>query len=84
MELREFGEWGCEQSVSALEPAYTGEEGYWTSSSSDWLIYASHESSISLAGEWLVASFGQRFPQCDRFSYGGPMSTPDQRGTWKW
>ena len=83
-ELREFGEWGCEQSVSALEPVYTGEEGYWTSSSSDWLVYASHESSITLAGKWLVASFRQRFHNCDQFSYGGPMSTPDQRGTWKW
>ncbi len=83
-ELREFGEWGCEQSASALDPVYTGEEGYWTSSSSDWLVYASHESSITLAGEWLLASFRQRFPKCDEFSYQGPMSTPDQRGTWKW
>jgi hypothetical protein len=83
-ELREFGEWGCEQSFSVLEPVYTGEEGYWTSSSSDWLVYASHESSVTLAGEWLVASFRQRFPECDQFSYGGPMSTQDQRGTWKW
>jgi hypothetical protein len=83
-ELREFGEWGCEQHVSAFEPAYTGEEGYWTSSSSDWLVYASHESSVTLAGEWLVASFRQRYPDCDQFSYEGPMSTPDLRGTWKW
>jgi hypothetical protein len=83
-ELREFGEWGCEQSVSVLEPVYTGEEGYWTSSSSDWLVYSSHESSITLAGEWLVATFRQRFPECDQFSYVGPMSTQDQRGTWKW
>jgi hypothetical protein len=83
-ELREFGEWGCEQSVMTLQPVYTGEEGFWTSASSDWLVYASHESSITLAGEWLVASFRQRYPDCDQFSYGGPMATPDQRGTWKW
>jgi hypothetical protein len=83
-ELREFGEWGCEQDVSTLEPVYTGEEGYWTSLSADWLVYASHESSITLAGAWLVAGFRERFPRCDEFWYAGPMSTPDQRGTWKW
>ncbi len=82
-EVREFREWGCEQSLDAFEPAYSGEEGYWTSSTMDWLVYASHESSITLAGEWLVGDFRQRFPDCGRFDYGGPMSTPDQRGAWK-
>jgi hypothetical protein len=81
-ELREFGEWGCEQGVSAFEPVYNGEEGYWTSSDCEWLVYASHESSISLAGEWLLRGFRQRFPACDKYGYRGPMSTPDQRGTW--
>jgi hypothetical protein len=81
-ELREFGEWGCEQSVRELEPVYNGEEGYWTSSTLDWLVYASHESSITIAGEWLVQSFRQRFPLCDGFGYRGPMSTLDRRGTW--
>jgi hypothetical protein len=82
-ELREFGEWGAERAVSSMEFDYTGEEGYWASLSSDWVIYASHESSITLAGEWLVASFRQRFPECEQFFWEGPMSTPNQRGTWK-
>lgn len=81
-ELREFGEWGCEQGIGRFEPTYNGEEGYWTSAELDWLVYASHESSITLAGEWLVRTFRQRFPECDRFAYAGPMSTPDRRGTW--
>jgi len=66
-EVREFGEWGCEQDAREFEPTYNGEEGYWTSSNSDWLAYASHESSITFAGEWLVRSFRQRFPGCDEF-----------------
>lgn len=83
LEFREFGEWGCEQHVDGLEAAYNGEEGYWTSSVMDWLVYASHESSITLAGEWLAREFQRRFPDCSKYEYGGPMSTPDRRGTWK-
>jgi hypothetical protein len=83
-ELREFGETGCEQSVHTFEPVYNGEEGYWTSTGSEWLVYASHESSITLAGMWLVQGFRKRLPDCDQFRYAGPMSTPDQRGTWTW
>jgi len=82
-ELREFGERGCEQSVEAFKPAYNGEEGYFTSSGFEWVVYASHESSITLAGDWLVAGFRDLFPACEKFSYEGPMSTPDQRGTWE-
>jgi hypothetical protein len=29
---------------------YNGEEGFWFDKSFDWLIYSSHESSITLAG----------------------------------
>lgn len=83
LEFREFGEWGCEQHVDGLEAVYNGEEGYWTSSVMDWLVYASHESSITLAGEWLAQEFQRRFPDCSKYEYGGPMSTPDRRGTWK-
>jgi hypothetical protein len=82
-ELREFGEWGCELAAEALEPAYNGEEGYWTSPSFDWLVYASHESSITIAGDWLVWDFRRQFPDADRLTYGGPFSTQDQRGSWK-
>lgn len=82
-ELREFGEWGCEQSVRAFDPTYNGEEGYWTSAGTEWLVYASHESSITLGGEWLLQAFRQRFPACDQFKYQGPMSTPDRRGSWR-
>lgn len=83
-ELREFGEWGSEQETESLDPVYTGEEGYWFSSRCDWLVYASHESSVTLAGDWLVRDFKNAFPECDEYTYGGPFSTADARGTWKW
>jgi hypothetical protein len=82
-ELREFGYWGCERHVSTLEPVYTGEEGYWFTPECDWLVYASHESSITVAGDWIVDEFQKRFPGCEKYAYAGPFSTTDQRGTWK-
>ena len=82
-ELREFGEWGCEQAVEAFKPASNGEEGYFTSSGFGWVVSASPESSITLAGDWLVEGFRELFPDFEQFSYEGPMSTPDRRGSWK-
>jgi hypothetical protein len=81
-ELREGAEWGCEQSVQSFHPAYNGEEGYWTSAGAEWLVYASHETSITLGGARLLRAFRQKFPDCDQFEYQGPMSTVDQRGSW--
>ncbi|PUA36422.1 hypothetical protein C8Z91_23735 [Paenibacillus elgii] len=46
--------------VSNLYPYYcyngdfTGGEGFWTSQKMDWIIYASHEGTITFGGEWLV------------------------------
>lgn len=51
-ELREYGP-EYEQDVSLFEPYYNGAEGYWTSGDFDWIIYASHESSVTVAG-WLL------------------------------
>ncbi len=82
-ELREFRQWGCEREVVVMEIDYTGEEGYWFSEDCDWLIYASHESSITLAGDWLIDLWKRRFPTCDACQYGGPFSKPDLRGSWR-
>jgi len=46
--------------ISNLYPYYcynkdsTGGEGFWTSDKMDWIIYASHEGTITFGGEWLV------------------------------
>jgi hypothetical protein len=36
-----------------FEPEYNGQEGYWTSEALDWIVYASHESSLTVGG-WLL------------------------------
>jgi hypothetical protein len=51
-ELREYGP-EYEQDLSLLEPWYNGAEGYWSSGSLDWILYASHENSVT-AGGWLL------------------------------
>lgn len=51
-ELREYGP-EYEIDVASLETAYNGAEGYWTSDTFDWIVYASHESSVTVGG-WLL------------------------------
>jgi hypothetical protein len=51
-ELREYGI-EYHQDVLLFNPTYNGYEGYWTSDGLDWIVYASHESSITIGG-WLL------------------------------
>ncbi|NOU89756.1 hypothetical protein GC102_28985 [Paenibacillus sp. LMG 31460] len=46
--------------ISDLHPFYgyygaIGGEGFWCSDKMDWIIYASHEGTITFGGEWLVS-----------------------------
>lgn len=60
-----------------------GEEAYWTGTeSTDWLVYVSHERSITVAGAWLISKLEQAFPDCRAFTYLGEISTSDLRGRW--
>ncbi len=86
-ELHEFGpdEPDYEIELSILKPEYRwGGEQYCTAVTIDWVVYASHESSITVAGDWLTEIFKERWPEWMQRSYGGPYSTEDLRGTWKW
>lgn len=86
-ELHEFGpdEPDYEIELSIFEPGYRwGGEQYCTAVGADWVVYASHESSITLSGGWLVEILKEKWPGCVNRSYGGPYSTNDLRGTWKW
>jgi hypothetical protein len=51
-EIREYGA-NYELEPSVFEPYYSGAEGYWCDGNFDWIIYASHESSITIGG-WLL------------------------------
>ena len=51
-ELREYGP-EYEEDVSLFAPYYNGAEGYWSSGDLDWIVYASHEQSVTVGG-WLL------------------------------
>jgi len=52
LEMREDGI-NYELELSVFEPYYNGSEGYWCDGTFDWIIYASHESSITIGG-WIL------------------------------
>jgi hypothetical protein len=82
--LHEFGNPDYEIELGIFEPSYRdGGEQYSTSKQMDWMIYASHESSITVCGQWLTEIFCELHPECTERTYGGPYSTPDLRGTWE-
>ena len=70
VELREWGD-GLELETAAAEFTYNGGEGFWTAGDMDWMVYASHEASISFGGDWLVDVMRAHLPQFDRYLYRG-------------
>ena len=51
-ELREFGP-EYEEALALFAPYYGEAEGYWSSGGMDWIIYASHERSVTVGGSLL-------------------------------
>lgn len=54
-----------ETELALLSPRYGiagGLEGYWFSKEMDWLLYASHESSITVGGLWLIEEIKRMWP----------------------
>jgi hypothetical protein len=60
-ELREYAG-SYELELSELMPHYTGAEGYWTAVGKEWIVYASHESSVTVGGSALVEAVQQAWP----------------------
>lgn len=84
-QLHEFGppEPEYEIDLSIFVPTYgSGGEQYSTSGLSDWLVYASHESSVTICGDWLTRNIEEKLPDWSQHTYKGPYSTEDLRGTW--
>jgi hypothetical protein len=69
-ELREYGP-EYEQDVSLFGPWYTGAEGYWSSGPLDWIVYASHEHSITVGG-WLLDDVRAVWPGWEAHLWCGP------------
>jgi hypothetical protein len=70
IELREFGR-GYELDIDMADFQYDGAEGFWLDGSLEWMVAASHESSITFGGEWLITAMRQRIPQFTRYIYKG-------------
>jgi hypothetical protein len=83
-QLHEFGDPEYEIELGIFEPSYRdGGEQYSTSEQTGWMVYASHESSITICGDWLIQFFCECQPDCTERTYKGPYPTPDLRGTWE-
>jgi hypothetical protein len=84
-QLHEFGppEPEYEIDLSIFVPTYgSGGEQYSTSGLSDWVVYASHESSVTICGDWLTRNIEMKLPDWSQHTYRGPYPTEDLRGTW--
>jgi len=69
-ELREWGD-GCELDTANAGFTYNGAEGFWTSNGMAWMVYASHESSITFGGLWLAEGMRGFLPLFQRYLYRG-------------
>lgn len=51
-----------EVETELVEPWYDGLESYWTSRELDWILYVSHESSVTIAGDWFIDAVKKAWP----------------------
>lgn len=78
-ELREHGD-SSEVTLAATNFTYNGAEGYWFSDAGEpWMLYASHESSITIGGAWLLATVRAALPTLDDYTYAGWEHPPSSR-----
>jgi hypothetical protein len=78
--LRELGPPNYELDAALVDATYDGSEKF-LFAGRDWILYSSHESSLTLTGR--LASFVRDvWPDADRLAYGGAFHTADLRGTW--
>jgi hypothetical protein len=85
-QLHEFGPPAPEYEIGLpiFVPTYgSGGEQYSTSELSGWVVYASHESSVTIGGDWLTRDIEEKLPDWSQHTYKGPYSTQDLRGTWE-
>ena len=59
-----------EADADLIDLWYRGLESYWTSENRDWLIYISHENSITVAGKLLLDSIKKAWPEWETYMWG--------------
>ena len=57
-ELREYGDENYLVDLGAEDFCYSGAEGFWISAKNDWIVYCSHENTITLGGSIVEAAKG--------------------------
>jgi hypothetical protein len=80
--LRELGPPHFELDVLLAKAVYDGSESF-LFDNADWVLYTSHESSITAAGS-LAEFLRAAWSDAEMLAYGGPFHTDDLRGTWDW
>jgi hypothetical protein len=60
-QIREYGP-SYALGIDALDLIYDGAEAFWSSSELDWVVYASHEASITVGGDWLLETVKTAWP----------------------
>jgi hypothetical protein len=52
--------------VAHADFVYEFAEGYWCDGQHDWIVYVSHEDSLTIGGRWLIDAITQQWPEWDR------------------
>lgn len=60
-----------EMDLALLFPLYRQTEAYWTSDKMDWVLYQSHEYSLTVAGAKLLQAVKKAWPEWDKHLYTG-------------
>jgi hypothetical protein len=50
---------------------FDGSENFWTTPNLDWLVYTSHEASITFGGNWLIDRMRSFLPDFEKYNYKG-------------
>ena len=67
IEIRELKYKGFVVKTETFEPSYEGiGEGYWFDSNMEWIIYCSHEGSITFGGEFLIKQIKDNWKSWER------------------
>lgn len=76
--LCEFGD-SYERDSADTDVSYDGREGRWFATDAPWMIYASHESSITFGGADLLDHLRAALPSLDTYDYRGWSDPPSSR-----
>lgn len=61
----------CVINTNSLDPSYDGRYGerFWFNEKMNWIIYASHEGSITFGGSELISSLKGKWRDCESYLY---------------